>query len=148
MYQPREVPVKLKNTILKRGFYSWGWIKIVSPYSRFSLCIKFLWPLAPKNTWKMTAANTGSGSVLGVLSLHFHIRDTLDVSLRAHEAKDIPSISDDPDDMKTTWRIVNDLFNCTTWSITRGSSVQKTGNLLAINTDQLISPCRNFMGVQ
>ena len=53
------------------------------------------------NTWKMTAANTGSGSVLGVLSLHFHIRDTLDVSLRADEAKDIPSISDDPDDMKT-----------------------------------------------
>ena len=99
--------------------------------------------IGSKNTGKTTAANTALG-MLG-MPAHFHIRDTTDVEASEQmERKTFPSILDDPDDMKTVKRIVNNSFNCTTQSTTRGSTVPKTGNLIAINTEKLISLCSNF----
>ena len=99
--------------------------------------------IGSKNTGKTTAANTA----LGILGMppHFHIREMTDVEASEQmERKTFPSVLDDPDDMKLVRKIVNNSFNRTTRSTTRGSSVPKTGNLVAVNTEKLTSLCRNF----
>lgn len=90
MYQPwGEVSVKLINTALKRGFEDQLKLWVHIPGSLYASNPCGHWHQKIPGRWQqLTQIWECAGSVLGV-SLHFHIRDTLNISLRADEAKDI-----------------------------------------------------------
>ena len=122
------------------------WYHTLKQSSRHKWCAQPV-AIGPKTTGKMTSASTALG-MLGMPS-HFHIRDMTDVEASQQmERKTFPSILDYLDDIKMVKKIVNNSFNCTTRSTTRGSSVPKTGNLVAINTEKLNSLSSNFRWVQ
>jgi len=82
--------------------------------------------IGPKNTEKTTAASTAMG-MLG-MSSHFHICDMTGVEASEQMVrKTVPSILDDPDDMKTVQKIVNNSFNRTCRSTTQERCVTKLG---------------------
>lgn len=82
--------------------------------------------IGPKNTGKTTAASTAMG-MLGT-SFRFHIGDMTGVEASEQMVrKTVLSILDDPDDVKTVQKIVNNSFNRTCQSTTRERCVTKLG---------------------